>query len=153
MPNPDNPAVALLAALTQPQRDAIAIIKLALDCYNSLDGAGLFTGTLRYNVLAARAEICAVQARDLHGFWSGLLRKMQWPMPPKRADALIVSAISSSEQPAVLRSLATETVSIITLARMLHDQDKATRKALATQEREASELLPDAESSSLEGVL
>ena len=85
----------------------------------------MFTGVERYNVLAGRVEISAVQAdRAL------LLRRMQWPVPPKSADSRILSAIAAPDARDVLRALATETASIITLARMWHDQDKAARKAL-----------------------
>ena len=46
------------------------------------------------------------------------------------ADARILEAISAPEPADVLRALAGETASIITLARMAHDQDKAGRRAL-----------------------
>lgn len=92
----------------------------------------MFSGVGRYNVLAARVEISAVQARDLPQFWALLLRRMQWPVPPKSADARILSCIGAPDGRDVLRALATETASIITLARMWHDQDKAARKALRT---------------------
>ena len=55
---------------------------------------------------------------------------MQWPVPPKAADPLIVAAISADNPRDVLRVLATETASIITLARMLHDANKTARRAL-----------------------
>ncbi len=84
----------------------------------------------RYSILAGRAEICAAQARDLPQFWALLLRRMQWPVPPKAADPLIVAAISADNPRDVLRVLATETASIITLARMLHDANKTARRAL-----------------------
>jgi uncharacterized protein involved in outer membrane biogenesis len=101
-----------------------------LDCFNSADGTGLFTSVERYNVLAGRVEISAVQADSLPRFWALLLRRMQWPVPPKYADDRILAAISAPNARDVLRALATETASIITLARMWHDQDKAARKAL-----------------------
>jgi hypothetical protein len=101
-----------------------------LDCFNSADGAGLFGGAERYNVLAGRVEICAVQADSLPRFWALLLRRMQWPVPPKAADAAILQAISAPGAHEVLRVLATETASVITLARMAHDQDKSARRAL-----------------------
>jgi len=53
---------------------------------------------------------------------------MQWPVPPKVADNDIVAAISAPAARDVLRALATETASIITLARMWHDQDKKARR-------------------------
>lgn len=125
-----NPLQDLLQTLSPPQRSAISLIKLSLDCFNGADGTGLFTGVARYNVLAGRVEICAVQADSLPRFWALLLKRMQWPVPPKSADQPILQAISASDAADVLRAMATETASIITLARMWHDQDKATRKAI-----------------------
>lgn len=55
---------------------------------------------------------------------------MQWAVPPKRADASIIEALSVEDSRQTLKALATETVSIITLARALHDQDKKTRREL-----------------------
>lgn len=93
-------------------------------------------------MLAGRVEICAVQADNLPRFWALLLRRMQWPVPPKGADARIVEALSAPDTGEVLRVLATETVSCITLARMVHDEGKAERKAL-WEERQALETPTD----------
>jgi hypothetical protein len=100
-----------------------------LDCFNSADGSGLFSGLDRYSILAARASIVAVQSRDMAGFWAKLCHKMLWAMPPKRMDEAIVTALTVEDPAQVLRTLATEATSIVMLARMLHDEDKAARKA------------------------
>lgn len=89
----------------------------------------MFAGVERYNVLAARVSLVAVQSRDMHGFWAKLLSKMRWPLPPKKADAKIVKALNVADPAGTLRALATETISIVTIARMLHDQDKSARFA------------------------
>lgn len=122
-------AIDLIHQLSGPQQAAIELVRLGLDCFNSADGTGLFTGVERYNVLASRVEICAVQADSLPRFWALLLKRMQWQVPPKAVDQRIVDAISASDARDVLRALATETASIVMLARMLHDQDKAARRA------------------------
>lgn len=118
----------LLETLSPQQKAAINLIKLSLDCFNSADGIGMFSGVTRYNVLAGRLEICAVQADSLSKFWALLLSKMRWPIPPKNADKLIVQAINVPDGAGVLRVIATETASLITLARMLHDEDKAAKR-------------------------
>lgn len=94
----------------------------------------MFAGVTRYNVLAGRLEICAVQADNLPKFWALLLNKMRWPIPPKSADKLIVSAINVPDGNGVLRVIATETPSLITLARMMHDEDKAAKKLMLSDE-------------------
>ncbi len=100
-----------------------------MDCFNSVDGTGLFSGLDRYAKLGGRASLCAVQAGgNVVRFWGLLLHKMQWPTPPKRADAAIVEAIACEDGAAVLKTLAIETSSVITLARMLHDADKKARR-------------------------
>lgn len=119
-----NELQSLIEQLDPPQKAAINLIKLSLDCFNGKDGTGLFSGVERYNVLAARVEVSAVQADSLTRFWALLLKRMMWPVPPKSADARILECISAPDARGVLRALAVETASIITLARMLHDQEK-----------------------------
>lgn len=99
-----------------------------MNCFNSADGTGFFKGVERYNVLSQRAALAATQSRDVHGFWACLLRKMNWPLPPKKMDGEVIAVLAVGEQPAVLKALATETVSLITIARMLHDEDKKARR-------------------------
>lgn len=118
----------LIETLSDQEKAAINLVRLSLNCFNSADGIGMFTGVTRYNVLAGRLEICAVQADSLPKFWSLLLNKMRWPMPPKSADKQILQAINVPDGNGVLRVIATETASIITLARMLHDEDKAAKR-------------------------
>lgn len=110
----------------------------------------MFSGVERYNVLAGRVEISAVQARDLPQFWALLLRRMQWPVPPKSADSRILSAIAAPNARDVLRALATETASVITLARMWHDQDKTARRALRVDD--SHDGVVDRFNDSLEGI-
>jgi hypothetical protein len=145
--NPQQSALeALLETLTPEQRAAVSITKLAIDCFNSSDGTGLFTGMERYGVLGARLQIAAVQADSLTRFWALLLRRMNWPVPPKAADARIVSCLSAPNGTSVLRVLASEAASVITLARMAHDADKATRRALRDADKAAAadlESFPD----------
>lgn len=129
--NPQQNALEeLLSTLSPEQRAAVSITKLSIDCFNSADGTGLFKGVERYGVLGARIQIAAVQADNLTRFWALLLRRMNWPVPPKAADARIVACLSAHDGPAVLRVLAMEAASVITLARMAHDADKSTRRAL-----------------------
>lgn len=138
----------LITTLPQHQRDAINLIKVSLDCFNSRDGAGRFVGVTRYSVLSARAALCAVQAGgNVVRFWGLLLAKMQWPTPPKRADASIIAAIGCPDGGAVLAAIASEASSLVTLARALHDEDKQVRcdyHAALRDEEEASIAAADA---------
>lgn len=110
----------------------------------------MFSGVERYKVLAGRVEICAVQADSLPRFWALLLKRMQWHVPPKSADSRVLDAISAPDGRDVLRALATETASVITLARMAHDEDKSTRRQLREEEQAIAE--PDPFNDSLENI-
>lgn len=90
-------------------------------------------GTDRYNVLEQRVCLAATQNRTLHGFWSTLLNKMLWPQPTKTAAPEIVKYLQVEDEPKTLRSLATEAKSAVMIARMLHDEDKETRKKLRAE--------------------
>jgi len=126
----------------------VKLIKLSLDCFNSVDGTGLFTGTTRYPVLAGRVELCAVQSRNIPEFWAALLRKMRWPVPPTKFDSQIAGFFRADQQGDVLRCLATEAVSIVTIARMIHSAEKPKRSALQTTESNYDDF-----EDSLEGIL
>lgn len=128
MPSPTS-VNDLVAGLSPPQQSAINLVRLTLNCFNTRDGTGLLSGVERYNALAGRVELCAVQASDLPKFWALLLRRMQWPVPPKRSDPEVLACLAAPDPALVLRALATETASVVTLARMLHDADKQARRA------------------------
>lgn len=128
-------------------------MKISLDCFNSADGVGLFTGVARYNVLEQRLPLAAIKARDMFGLWSSLLRMMRWPVPPKAADAKIAEALLVSDPAKVIRTLASEAQAVVSMARMLHDADKNSRKALRAEIYAAKAELeaPDFDDS-LEGI-
>ena len=113
--------------LSPEQRAAVEIVKTALDCYNSKDGIGLFTGASRYDVLTTRIAIAAAQVQNLTKFWAKLQQRMLWGVTPKAFDEQIVSVLSADEPLKVLASLRNETASLVMLARMLHDIDKEAR--------------------------
>lgn len=119
----------LLNTLTPPQQKAIRLLRIVLNAYNTQDGVGLFAGISRYSTLTERLKLVATQSRDLPSFWSNLLRKMQWPIPPKRLDSELLTVLHEADPLAVLRVLAMETAYCVMLARHLHDGDKKVRKA------------------------
>lgn len=142
----------LLQTLTPPQCHAIEILKTVMDCYNSRDGIGLFSGISRYHYLQTRCEIAAVQNRTLIGFWSTLRRKLRLPIPPKKADA-IISRLWEHDKPAeALKSLATESAECVMIARMLHDNDKSERKQLWKEMMATEQEYTPEFNDSLEGI-
>jgi hypothetical protein len=99
-----------------------------LDCFNSRDGIGEFTGPGRYQRLQDRLGIAAAQSRTLFEFWATLSRRMRWPAPPKRMDEVVLPLLEHEQSTEVLRVLGMETASVVMLARHLHGEDKATRR-------------------------
>lgn len=127
----------LLEQLSKPQQQAVRLLKASLDYFNSYDGTGLFAGTARYAILEGRVTLCAAQARDLLHFWALLLRRMQWPVPPKSADGVILPLLEGDTE--VLRVLANETASVVMIARAMHSADKETRKRIEQDDDEIFE--------------
>lgn len=127
----------MVEQLSKPQQQAVRLLKASLDYFNSYDGTGLFAGTGRYAILEGRVGICAAQARDLVHFWALLLRRMQWPVPPKSADGVILPLLEGDTE--VLRVLANETASVVMIARALHSADKETRKKIEQDDDEVFE--------------
>ena len=119
--------------LSPEQRAAVEIVKTALDCYNSKDGTGLFVGATRYDTLATRMAIAAAQSQSLTSFWAKLQQRMLWGVTPKSLDEQIIKVLSADEPLKVLTALRNETASLVMLARMLHDIDKAERMKRGTQ--------------------
>lgn len=104
------------------------LVKTTIDCFNSRDGIGLFSGPGRYATLEGRLVMAATQGRTLFEFWGVLLRKMLWPTPPKRMDEEVLSLLSGAEDRLVLKAIASETASVVMLARLWHDEEKTARK-------------------------
>ena len=114
----------LLSTLSQAEQEAVQIVRTALDCFNSKDGSGLFTGVERYAVLTARTGIAAVQSVSLSQFWANLLRRMMWGVPPRKFDGQITECLTCESPHEVIRILATQTSAIVMLARMVHTEEK-----------------------------
>lgn len=118
--------------LSQGEQLAVKFIRTALDIYNSKDGTGLFTGTERYQVLTARVEIAAIQARSQFELWSLLLKRLQWPPPASIHDIDVLELLQddhAGELPSVLAKNAAATVM---LARYWHTEAKKARKEANT---------------------
>ena len=110
--------------MSQSEREAVQIVRTALDCFNSKDGSGLFTGVERYAVLTARTGIAAVQSVSLSQFWANLLRRMMWGVPPRKFDGQITECLTCEVPHEVIRILAMRTSAIVMLARMVHTEEK-----------------------------
>ena len=117
------------------------LVKTAIDCFNSRDGIGRFSGPARYNQLESVSMLCAVQARSLTEFWGILCRKMLWPTPPKRMDAEVIGQLTATPKDGldVLRIIATQPASVVMLARYWHDETKTERRELEAEWRAIDE--------------
>lgn len=124
---------------------ATAVVRLFLDFYNSGDGTGLFAGMERYSRLEPRVRMAAIASVSLREFWDRLTYTMQVPIHRGADDAVLLEllGVPPGTQLAVLRYLARDSRSIISIARLWH-----TTKKRADPEYAAAaslQLLPDVE--------
>lgn len=126
----------LTERLTPPERTAVKLLQLAIANYNTKDGLGLFAGPSRYNVLADRARLAAVKTTTLTRFWSALVASLKWPLTPRREDDRLLTLLAAGSDTLVLRAIANDTASLVTIARALNDADRATRKPLFDDDSE-----------------
>jgi hypothetical protein len=127
-------AVADLAAgLSLPEFVAAALLRRFLDAYNSLEGAGLFSGAERYQRLEARARLAAVAAASLRGWWNRLCDTMQVPVAGGEEDRALLRLLAAPTvlQQHVLRVLERDHHSSLLLARVWHQGVKAESAAYA----------------------
>lgn len=126
---------------------ACALVKVFVDMYNSPDGAGLFSGMQRYERLESRIRNAAVRATTLRHWWNRLADEMQVRLHGGDDDRFLLScfALSPGTQESVLRALAAEHRSVVSLARAWHGAVKQQSAAYAaktgTEQGAASETL------------
>ena len=116
----------LFADVSFPEFVAIALTRLWLDIYNSQDGAGLFQGMSRYEMLEPRLRQAAVPAGTLRNWWDRLCNSMQVPIHGGDYDLSLLDllTIPLAAQQLVLRSIIDDYRSIIALARLWHSTNK-----------------------------
>ena len=126
--------------LNKAEEMAVRYYKFILDCYNSKDGTGLFTGMTRYTVLVERVMLSATRAQNLRDFWCIMSKEMNFYAVPKAADERLSNFwLEKIElQQDMLDVFVDQSAMVNTIARMMHTEDKEERK-LMQQESEASE--------------
>lgn len=104
-------------------------MKTTIDCFN---GIGMMTGVERYGTLESRLTICATAARKLTEFWGKLLVKMQWPVPPKKVDGMVLPLVTTDDEAlerGALKALREQPAMIIMLARCWREEEKGSKAA------------------------
>lgn len=115
----------ILKGLSSAEQKAVELVKVTIDCFNSRDGIGRFSGPARYNQLESMLPLVATRAGgSLSRFWGLLLQKMMWPVPPKRMDEVIIPLLQSEDGAHILRVITEQPASIVMLARYWHTEDK-----------------------------
>lgn len=114
-----------------PDFVAAAFVRLFLDIYNSRDGQGLFSDTMRYERLESRLQQAAVmshadRSRPLKGIWDRLTGMLQVGIHPSRYDKALLDI---QALPPVIQHLARQSIergarSLIALAREWHQAGK-----------------------------
>lgn len=105
---------------------ATALCRTFLDCYNSQDGSGLFSGLERYARLEARLHQSAVGSHGLRGWWDALCRSMQVSIHSGDGDLALLRLLTvpSGLQQLVLRVLVDDYRSVVAMARLWHSTAK-----------------------------
>jgi hypothetical protein len=104
------------------------MIKTSIDCFNSKDGTGLFSGISRYQRLSGRVEIAAMQARTPLEFWGLLLRRMLWQTPPARMDEKILELLNRPEASEAIKIMSSNAAAIVMIARYWHHTEKPVKE-------------------------
>lgn len=124
------PVTADIAAafdtLSFPEFAAAALVRTVVDWYTGYDGgngAGLFSGMTRYQMLERRLQTSAICSHTLTGFWSRLTGSLQLPIHGGEQDAALLRFFSLPQvvQQQVLTVLVQNTRAVVSIARLWHD--------------------------------
>lgn len=136
------PVTADIAAafdtLTFPEFAAVALVRTVVDWYtgaNGGDGAGLFSGMKRYQMLERRLETSAICSHTLTGFWSRLTSSLQLPIHGGEQDVELLRffALPQVVQQQILTVLVKDTRAVVAIARMWHDAQASQRAEYAAK--------------------
>lgn len=124
----------LTSRLTMIEFLNIAFVRVFIDAFNSRDGAGLFEGMARYEMLDKRLEVSSVKSDTLFTLWSQLCNSLNVPLQAMKHDELITTffTLPPSVQYQMLAVMSRDHRSIVTLARLWHTLNKG----LDRQERD-----------------
>jgi hypothetical protein len=124
-----NPISAVLKTLSNHELDAVYVMVFFLNAYNDKDGVGLAQGMSRYSVLEQRLSLSATRSQNVRELWSNLRRKLNLGILPSKFDDMLLDIFNLPEQQKICTTLANQSAEICSIARLLHTQDKATKRA------------------------
>lgn len=114
----------VMSLLEEPVKKAIFIIQNFIDIYSNSENLGLFSGAERYINLENRVKVVAYQSKNLSEFYSKLIDKMLVSTQRVSKDIIVIDILKMSEQDKILKALAIETSTVITVARYLRTLNK-----------------------------
>lgn len=125
-----------LQTLTYPEFVAVALVRMFIDAYNGHndgDGAGLFSGTKRYERLTARVGQAAIATTTLRAWRARLTGTMLVPVHGGDDDRDLYGLLSLSPatQAAVRAVLLESAADVVGIARMWHTAVKQQSAAYA----------------------
>jgi len=125
--HPATPDVAgLLETLDFPEFAVAALVRLFLDLYNALDGAGLFSGMERYQRLETRLRTAAVRSGNLRQLWNRIVGDLQVPIHSSENDVALARffTLPPVVQRVMLRIAGHNYRAVVSIARLWHQQMK-----------------------------
>lgn len=107
-----------------------ALVKLFVDVYNSADGAGLFAGPGRYEMLEGRLHAAAIRSGTLPSLWERLTRDMKTPIQPVFADDKLARlfGLPLPVKQAMISAALTDYRTAVTIARLWASVEKQASK-------------------------
>lgn len=113
----------------------MTLYKTLLDCFNTGRGVGLMSGITRHTRLEGRVKMAAqrelLPGGTLRRFYGVLCESMSWSGTPVVVTRKIEAALTlpeGVESRDVLRVLATYPQSVVTIARLEHDDERKKKK-------------------------
>ncbi len=125
--------VDVMDGLSFAQFALCGLVKLFIDTYNSADGAGLFYGIQRYEMLEGRLHAAAVRSGTLPGLWERMTRDMKVAIQPIYADAnlALLFGLPLPVKQSMLSAALTDYRTAVVIARLWSSIEKQASKEYA----------------------
>lgn len=115
----------LCETLTFPEFVAVALARQFIALYGTGEGAGLFSGMRRYDLLTSRLRSSGTRAHTLRGVWDILSRDLLVPVSSSSADEalMMLFALPPTVQIAAVNALACGYNSLVPVARYWRSEE------------------------------
>lgn len=112
---------------------ATGMLRLFLDAHNTSAGIGMFEGAARYEGFANRVQQAAIRSDTLLAFWARLSNMLGVSVTGEHYDAIlhVLFGLPLGVQFQVLRTIESDYLSLVPIARAWHTMNKLSREEYA----------------------